>query len=551
MCTGCTLATPSAEPNDKIKIFLQNDGEIVCTDKGGSVILDIEITGANDETVIFIIDETGEYVSIDDDYVMTLKAGVPNGYKFSVTAVSKENRSKYVKKDFTVKYPVTPGKPADPSDPSDPTDPDTPSDPTDPKDPTDPDTPDTPVPGAPEYLPSGRIKAPTANLIDDFSHGVSPEKWYIANRAWAGDHWNGCIPQNVSYTADGIALLKVQGKYSTDNPMTGAVLISKKTYGAGKYSVAMKVMPRLGGCNAMWTFYYADNGNVNHEIDIELPGHRTQSGDLDGTEIGYDSVLNTNWLAETNSVSVGTKTASPANDGKWHLYSFEWHTSPTPRIDYYVDGVKTCSATTVIPTIPGYFEIGCWLPNRWCGDPDFDTDYMMVDWVSYEPYNERADAQPTAPNPGAHATDGQYPSSPVAMPATDYISNGTFERSADAWAKTGGAAISTAQAAKYQGAKGLSLPAGASASQTVTAVYGGFKYDLSAYLKGNAKIEVTFRSRAGTVLTSGTKTFSSTGSAFAKIGGEVVAPANSENMTVKIVSESGTAYADNVSLKIK
>ena len=532
---GCNSGVSGTETNDAITVFLQNEGEITCTENGGSLQLGVTVTGAKDKTVIFIIDEEKEFVSINEDYLLTIEAGVPNGYAFTVTAVSKENKSKYSAKNFTVKL-STSGKPEDPDQPSKP----------DPE----PIEPDAPAP-KPEYLPSGRIKAPTVNLIDDFSQGISPDKWYIANRSWGGDHWNGCKPENVSYTADGIALLKVQGKYSTDLPMTGAVIITHDTYGAGRFSVAAKVMPRLGGCNAMWTFYYANGGNTNHEIDIEMPGHIT-SGDNRGGEIGYDRVLNTNWLAENNSVSVGTKTATPANDGKWHLYSFEWHTSPTPRVDYYVDGVKTCSSTEVIPTIKGFFEIGCWLPNSWCGDPDFDTDYMMVDWVAYDPYDEPNTPQPAPAHPGAYATPAQHPQAPVAMPQTDYISNGTFERDADAWAKTGSANITTA--AKYEGAKGLSLTGSSEASQTITAVYGGFKYDLSAFAKvksGSAKIEVTFKNRAGTILSAGTKTFNLSLAEFAKVGGEVVAPAGSENMTVKIVSTSGTIYVDNVSLRLK
>ena len=537
---GCNTGNAGTETDENIAVFLQNEGEITCSADGGSLQLGVTVTGTTDKSVIFIIDEEGEYVSVNDSYLMTIAAGVPDGYAFTVTAVSKVNRSKYSAKNFTVKLSGSEsgGEKPNPGE----TDPDKP------------DVPSTDKDGKPIYLPNGRIQAPSKYLYDDFTDGISPEKWYIANRAWGGSHWNGCKPENVSYTADGIALLKVQGKYSVDMPMTGSVLITRDTYGAGKYSVAMKVMPRLGGCNALWTFYYANGGNTKHEIDIELPGHIT-GGPNSGEEIGYDRVLNTNWLAETNSISVGTVTASPANDGKWHLYSFEWHTSPTPRVDWYVDGVKTCSQTDVIPTIPGFFEVGCWLPNAWCGDPDFDTDYMMVDWVSYEPYDEPTDPQPAAPHPGAYASNNQYPDAPVPMPQTDYISNGGFENTGDAanaWTKTSGATIGGS--AKYEGTRGLSLSSGASATQTITAVYGGFKYDLSAYAKasgGSAKIEVTFRNRAGTVLATGTKTFTTASATFAKVGGEVVAPAGSENMTVKIFAENGTACADNVSVRLK
>ena len=310
----------------------------------------------------------------------------------------------------------------------------------------------------------------------------------------------------------------------------------------------MKVMPRLGACNAVWTYYYGRGGQDNHEIDIELPGHKTPGGG----EIGYDRVLNTNWLSETNSASQGIVTESPANDGKWHLYRFDWHTSPSPRIDYYVDGVLTHTATDLVPSIKGLFWIGCWLPNSWCGVPDFEVDYMMVDWFSYVPFGQPTVEPDVTPRPASYEGNAaKYPKTPVDMPVTDYISNGTFEGDAAAWQTSGGARIVTEE--KYRGQTSLSLPGGASASQTITAVYGGFRYDLSAFMKtsGAARLEVRFYNRGGAEIPAGTKTFNVGSNAFAEVGGEIAAPVGSDYMIVRIVSESGAAYADDVSVRLK
>ncbi|MBP5307849.1 MAG: glycoside hydrolase family 16 protein, partial [Clostridia bacterium] len=415
-----------------------------------------------------------------------------------------------------------------------------------------PDDPEPPVPqglyipedfgnysGAPVYLEGGRIKAPDKYLVDDFSRGVDAERWYISTQTWGGlADYQGCKTENVSYTADGILLLKAQGRFSTDVPLSGSAVITRETYGAGSYSVAMKVMPRLGACNALWTYYYGRGGRDNHEIDIELPGHRTPGGG----EIGYDRVLNTNWIAESSYTSSGNFTASPANDGKWHLYRFDWHTYPTPRVDYYVDGVLTHSETRNVPSIKGLFWMGVWLPNAWCGQPDFEVDYMMVDWFSFVPFN-----QPTEdswPVPGGYEADvSKYPSAPVSMPVTDYISNGTFEGNAQAWNISGG----NIGGGAYAGANALSLSGGATASQTITAVYAGFEYDLSVYALGGGSVDVNFYARNGNLIS--TQTLSVNSSVYTAFTKKITAPQGSDRMTVTLKAGDSVKY-DNVSLKL-
>lgn len=524
--SGCGLfgEDPSSETNENISVSLDNGTSIVCGPSGTQLQLSVTVTGAEDDSVIFIVDEEAGYVSIDEQtYLLTIAAGVPDGYVFSVTVVSAENRSKYDSKQFTVTVSSAETPDADPN----------------------PDLGD----GMPVYLPDGRIQAPSEYLVDDFNEGIDPEKWYISTQTWGGlPDYRGCMTENVSYTEDGILLLKAQGKYSTDQPLSGAAVITRDTYGAGSYSVAMKVMPRLGACNAIWTYYYGRGGEDNHEIDIELPGHVTPGGG----EIGYDRVLNTNWLSERNSASQGVITETPANDGKWHLYRFDWHTSPTPRIDYYVDGVLTHSATELVPSIKGLFWIGCWLPNAWCGEPDFEVDYMMVDWFSYVPFGQPTVEPDVTPRPASYESDlSKYPSSPVSMPVTDYISNGTFEGNAAAWQTSG--AVQFASDEGIGNSTGLVLNGNAGASQTITAVYAGFSYDLSAYAKtsGSAQIKVSFYNRNGAVIPAGTKIFDMPSGQYALIGGEISAPIGSDYMIVEIVSESGSAYADNLSVRLK
>ncbi|MBQ9482211.1 MAG: glycoside hydrolase family 16 protein [Clostridia bacterium] len=516
---------------ENITVSIGNDGVIECGAEGVSFGLDVTVTGTKDRNVMFIIDEAENFVTVNGaDYVLTVAAGVPEGYVFTLTVVSAKDRSKYAALNFTVDRTDIEPEPIGPVEPV---------------------TPDPPVPqgpfvpvdfenysGAPVYLSNGRIQAPDKYLVDDFRAGVNADRWYISTQTWGGlADYQGCKTENVSYTADGILLLKAQGRYSTDIPLSGAAVITRETYGTGSYSVAMKVMPRLGACNALWTYYYGRGGRDNHEIDIELPGHRTPGGG----EIGYDRVLNTNWVSETSYTSSGNFTASPANDGKWHLYRFDWHTYPAPRVDYYVDGVLTHSETRNVPSVKGLFWMGVWLPNAWCGQPDFEVDYMMIDWFSFVPFDQPAEE--SWPVPGGYEADVKnYPSYPVAMPSADYISNGTFEGNAEAWKGgriTGGA---------YAGNNALSLSGSEYASQKITAVYGGFKYDLSAYAAGTGCIEVTYYARNGSILS--TDRLDVDSSDYNKFTKQIIAPEGCDYIVISLKANGNVIY-DNVSLKIR
>jgi hypothetical protein len=318
----------------------------------------------------------------------------------------------------------------------------------------------------------GRIPEPTEHLLDNFKQGIDPNKWNISVRNWSTQVSNGQKAENIGYTKEGLLVLKAKGALypSETERLTGAVLISKDKYGPGSYEIAMKVVPRLGVCNAIWTFYY-ENENINHEIDIELPGHKS-----------YENVTNTNWVGETVYTSKVTETLSPANDGKWHKYRFEWSTNPK-QVKYYVDDVLTNTITTDVPEYQGHLWVGVWFPNQWTGVPDFEEDYMLVDWISYEPYDSTEH-----PSIRGEATDklvatrDQYPTEPSEIKARNYISNGDFEYFTPAWSLLTEDAVITKQDA-FKNEQALIISNESSASQIISGQYHNFNFRLSLTAK--------------------------------------------------------------------
>lgn len=266
-----------------------------------------------------------------------------------------------------------------------------------------------------ESVPTNDQRIPEPSYVyDSFDNGIDYDKWYISKRNWSATVSNGQKVENVNYTADGDLILSAKGnKFKGELQNTGGVIVSKDVFGPGKFEIAMKILPRLGVCNAFWTYWY-ESDDQNYEIDIELPGNKS-----------YDHIIHTNWTGvNANQYTSTISPISPLNDNCWHKYTFEWKTNPQ-EIKYYVDDVLITTTTSHVPDVMGNLWCGVWLPNNWCGTPDFYEDYMLVDWIAYEKYEDQS-ARYLGQVISQVAAENEYPKAPVPTPTRNYIANGSF-----------------------------------------------------------------------------------------------------------------------------
>lgn len=273
----------------------------------------------------------------------------------------------------------------------------------------------------PHKITTEDIEKQEYHFEENFTNGISMDKWNISNRVWGGTHHGGVVHQNVNYTSDGLLVLQANGDYydgdiqginKSDGKRTGAAIYTKEYFGPGEFEIVAKAMPRFGATTAFWTYNF-ENG-INSEIDIEL-----------NVNNDFHTAWFTNYLTESNSVHQKMDTPVLNNDGDFHTYKIEWHTAPTPMIKYYIDGVLYHTATTKIPTLEAQFWIGVWFPNKWAGEPNFETDYLIVDSFTYKKY----DNQPydrTNNLPGS-TSSFFYPTSPIELPKNNFISNGDLK----------------------------------------------------------------------------------------------------------------------------
>lgn len=251
----------------------------------------------------------------------------------------------------------------------------------------------------------------------------------VAHKKWGGDS-GGVVQENVAIHGANIRVTSCGDNYTgpvrgVDNrglptavdKTIGGCLVTRDYFGPGSYRIELKMPQSVGACSAMWTFHYEEgypgtplyddliadgldqegdelNGYYavrNHEIDIEVPTALASNPDQE--DVSYQNARFNCWRGETT----GTYTADTVahgvnlNDGQYHEIGFDWVLDPTPKIDFFIDGVLHHTLTTNIPDIPGRLWIGVWFPrgsvgNRWAGFPaDYDEEYMDIRKLSIVP----------------------------------------------------------------------------------------------------------------------------------------------------------------------
>ncbi len=357
-------------------------------------------------------------------------------------------------------------------------------------------------------------------IFDDFSNGVDYSRWIIGNGAW-GEKNGGVVPDNVSYTEDGVVLLAGNGNYYAkeeikgvgelkDGRSTGACLVSKFITGPGHYEIRMKPLPRKGACTAFWTYNNrlvpGQKDRDNHEIDIELPGGKESS------DISFRNVLNTNYttelLNESQDVSLAEATNGKTiflNDGKFHTFGFEWYTNPK-RVVYFVDGYVTAysDGEYYVPTYQTRVWIGNWFPSNeaFVGNAEFERDYLELDWFKYIPFDESQPSDNVYPEVTINqALEIQYPKTPVSYPKVNLLANGDFEyinkkgtQNGFGWNFSENAHIELTGGP--DGSSAALINGEGSLSTNIDSTYDGFKYKLSLdyFSSGSAPfVEVRFK----------------------------------------------------------
>lgn len=387
-------------------------------------------------------------------------------------------------------------------------------------------------------------------FFDDFNQGVDFNSWQVTKDKWGVGN-GGVIPENVNYTEDGVLVLQANGDLY-DGPFkgvgndhgrrTGAKIETREPFGPGRYEVRMKAMPRFGATTAIWTYEYV-NG-LNQEIDIEL-----------NVENNFKTAWFTNWITLDQKVSKPVDTGIIHNDGEWHVYKFEWHTNPM-RVDYYIDDILFQTANAYVPTYASRFNIGIWFPDSWAGTPDFETDYMYIDWVKITPYlnNDYIDTTDSLPaSPSSY-----YPTAPIDYPQPNLISNPGFEGVDAAWRRSGNSTIEIEEGLGYHGTKGIYIPENEITYQYITGLDETFELTLRSRVKhsgANGQVLLEFYPLETSKIGETSMTISSSDEGYVVDDYYVkeyifTLPAGTRRIELSLFSLSGALYMDDLFLNL-
>ena len=463
-------------------------------------------------------------------------------------------------------------------------------------------------------------------FFDDFSSAENfNHNWHITDGAWGSQEENGgVVPENVFLTDDNYLALQANGDYYAGMVQgfrrergirTGAAIVSRNIFGPGIFEVRARFAPRVGVCSAIWTFYF-ENSGFNHEIDFEAPGvHPTGTAgreDLRGQHT-FENILYTSWRGDEDArnasghrmySTVYDVLPTPANDGNFHTYRFEWRVYPTPSVRFYVNDQfrHVIDTPEHIPCTAARFWVGVWFPNpAFCGDPVFERDYMLVDWVRHTPFtNERTAAELTEQEiaDGVHGWSmgraWSYADIPAAAPGRggdvrpnplrdrhgnitpghNLVSRGLFQsgsgepipRTLDgtalrhaAWTLNSPTGSSAEIRPINQWQNHLRIESGAgmpaSAVQSIDSVYQHFRLAVNArmrVLSGQAMIMVEFLDYNGSAISSGFTRMVGPTNGFEWIyGTTTAAPARTKRIRVTLTTmPNTTVYFENVDVRM-
>lgn len=272
------------------------------------------------------------------------------------------------------------------------------------------------------YTKSTGYSVADRGFSTDFSNGLQDDEFLILLQKKSTES-NVKITQDVvNGVAKNVVQLTARSSDGTEVDST-AIIQSAQLFNSGKYEVVAAFPNVMGLVSTFWSFHYevhkestdpqfvpplAVNGQtlVNHEIDMEIPASCPSMCPGGGCPGQFDTI-NLNTYRYTNADGMGAAYANMCvrapfgtqfADGKYHKYTFEWHTgddttSCKPHVNFYFDEQYIGTVNVFVPTRGSRITIGIWGGNsNWVGLPEWSEAYAYVSSVSFTPFSEKRDA---------------------------------------------------------------------------------------------------------------------------------------------------------------
>jgi hypothetical protein len=217
---------------------------------------------------------------------------------------------------------------------------------------------------------------------------LDPQRWLVADGAvtFAGSRARGNFAHENVQVTGGSLRLRVRGDlYQGELPKRSAAAVATRDLFA---SATYQVQGMLVGPPAVEVaIWFVRDDDSQGAIDLTTPG-------LDGAGRSYGRVhMRTRDASSSNDTQFAL--AQSFEDGASHILRFDWYTTATPSVSFWIDDeIRWKSPRALPPMAAGRLWIVAWLADD--AAADFDTAEIRIDSAFVTPFG----------NDGDQCTDG-------------------------------------------------------------------------------------------------------------------------------------------------
>jgi hypothetical protein len=177
------------------------------------------------------------------------------------------------------------------------------------------------------------------------------------------------------------------GQVLADGRRSAAAVVTRDLFASGTYQVEGRFVAPPGVELAVWVM--ADD-DINGGIDIAVPGLLSGGADAGATSYGVVRMQTRSSRTAGASALNQLSLAESLDDGQPHILRFDWYTTATPSVQFWVDDMPRWSTNTHLPDgSTRRMWIVAWLADD--APADFDSAEIRVQNAFITPFGNDGD----------------------------------------------------------------------------------------------------------------------------------------------------------------
>jgi hypothetical protein len=248
-----------------------------------------------------------------------------------------------------------------------------------------------------------RIDGAPSGFYETFAGTALDDDWLVAQgtHSFAGRTPRGGFARENVAVRDGDLVLTVRGdryvgpvrgtsstgEVLADGRRSAAAVVTRNLFASGTYQVEGRFVAPAGVEVAVWVM--ADDDSAGG-IDIAVPGLVTSGADAGITSYGAVRLQTRSSRATGASARNQLSLVQSLDDGQPHILRFDWYTTATPSVQFWVDDMPRWSTNTHLPDgSTRRMWIVAWLADD--APADFESAEVRVQNAFVTPFGNDGD----------------------------------------------------------------------------------------------------------------------------------------------------------------